>query len=557
MPYREKGEGAATKASCTGVATRSGIRTGAGSTPYMWPDSDVLWPTSHSTPGRSARVFPARVRLHSMRSQMPHILLVDLNNFAHYPSIAVGALTAALRESGSTVRVFSPLAHGVSPVPRERVESPLDHLERLVSFSTRPWICKPRKLLANVRSRWRTHCELRAMPAFRHEMESEPDLVLISAYTDSLTLAREMSSVAAARNVPVVIGGPAFSQPEVARAWTALPGVSAVVGAEFERRISSFCLEVLSGSGISPTPGVFLPNGETTPLPRAETALDELGLPDYSDFPWSAYVNRMVPVQMGRGCGWGRCRFCGDIVTANGRGFRSRTVRRVLDEMHAQAKRHDTLNFVFLDLKLNSSPPAWRELVSGIKAELPGARWIGSVHVESGVDCGLELDDLVSARAAGMVRVTFGLESGSQRILDAMDKGTTVERNKRFVREAAAAGLSVRATVIQGYPGESSADLDATASLLRDLGSDLDRVRANRLNVLGGTMLARDLERGRGNADAIENLAWEHEWARSSYVRPGELEPRYRRAKRRLLRAVHLINRKPLREEARDFHGCL
>jgi len=488
---------------------------------------------------------------------MPRVLLVDLNNFAHYPSIAVGLLTAALRDSGHSVRVFSPLAHGVRSLPREKVESRLDHLERRISFSTRAWLQTPRSSLGKLRGRWRTRGERRALPAFRRELEAETDVVLISAYTDRLTLVRGICSLAAARGTPVVIGGPIFSQADVARAWVAIPGVHAVVGAEFERRIGSFCHELLSGGEQSTTPGVFLSSADSGLLPPAETALDELQQPDYTDFPWDAYASRIIPIQMGRGCGWGRCRFCGDIVTANGRGFRSRSVRRVLDEMHVQSKRHDTLNFVFLDLKLNSDPSAWRALIAGISAELPGARWIGSAHVESGVDCGLERADLDAARAAGMLRVTFGLESGSQRLLDAMDKGTTVERNRRFVRDAAAAGLSVRATIIQGYPGERSEDLHATAALLEDLAADLDRVRVNRLNVLEGTMLARDLERENSNGNGVHSVEWEHEWARSNHVHEREREADYRAATRRVLRAVHAINKNPLREAARDFHGCL
>lgn len=488
---------------------------------------------------------------------MSRVLLVDLNNFAHYPSIAVGLLTAALRESGQVVRVFSPLAHGVRSLPRESVETRFDHLERRISFSSRPWLRIPRSALGRMRSRWRTRAERRALPALCRELDVGTDLILISAYTDSLLLARGICALAEVRGIPVVIGGPIFSQAPVARAWAQLPAVRAVVGAEFERRISSFCRDVLAQTALTASPGVCLPSGDTKLLPPAATELDELPQPDYSDFPWDAYTSRIIPIQMGRGCGWGRCRFCGDIVTANGRGFRSRSVRRVLDEMHLQSERHDTRNFVFLDLKLNSDPAAWRALIAGISAELPDARWIGSVHVETGGDNGLESDDLRAARSAGMLRVTCGLESGSQRLLDAMDKGTDVDRNKQFVREAAATGLSVRTTIIQGYPGERAEDLHATAALLEELTDDLDRVRVNRLNVLEGTMLARDLDRDDSHANDVHSIAWEHEWARSSYVHEQERDRRYRAATRRLLRAVHAINKQPLRESARIFHGCL
>lgn len=488
---------------------------------------------------------------------MAKILLVDLNNFAHYPSIAVGQLTANLRQHDHEVEVFSPLAHGVESLPRERVESPWNALEQRISFSTRPGIDRPRRALGRLRRVWRERKEHSALPAFRSALQQHYDLLLISAYTDRLPVVRDMCQLAEESDLPVVIGGPIFSQAEVARAWTQLPGVRAVVGAEFGRRIHEFCLAVLEQRPLSTTPGVFTPDGQEGPIPPAERALDDLPFPDYSDFPWDAYQQRVIPIQMGRGCGWGRCRFCGDIVTANGRGFRSRSVRRVLDEMKQQSELHSSRDFTFLDLKINSDPAAWRALIAGIAEELPDSRWIASVHVQDGVDNGLSAKDLRAAREAGLVRVTFGMESGSQRVLDSMDKGTSVEGNKRFVHQAAAEDLSVRTTIIQGYPGERAADLAATADLLEELEEPLDRVRVNRLNVLEGTMLAGDLD---GSADpelAIHSIGWEHEWARSHYVHAREQERDYRDAMRRMLRAAHRINRRAIRETAQAFHGLM
>lgn len=490
---------------------------------------------------------------------MARVLLVDLNNFAHYPSIAVGLLVAALRGREHSVRVFSPLAHGVLSLPRERVETWRDGLERRISFSTRRWLHPPRRALGALRSRWRGDKELRALPALAQALAEGCDLLLISAYTDSLELVREMCAAGQGAGVPVVIGGPIFSQAAVSRAWARIPGVRAVVGGEFERRVGDFCEDVLAGANLDDRPGVFHSNGNGSALARPERDLDGLPLPDYTDFPWQAYERRVIPILMGRGCGWGRCRFCGDIVTANGRSFRTRSVRNVLEEMLVQSERHGTRDFVFLDLKLNSRPELWRELLRGIARELPDARWIGSVHVQDGADCGLEQRDLAAARAAGMLRVTFGMESGSQRVLDGMEKGTSVARNRRFVREAAAAGLSVRTTLIQGYPGEAARDLDATAQLVEELTGDLERVRVNRLNVLEGTRLAGDLDGDSGDDTGgdVHGIEWEHEWARCSYRHRLERDRDYRGAMRRLLRAVHAINRREIREAAQAFHGLM
>src|SRR5262245_41976969 len=93
------------------------------------------------------------------------LLVVDLNNFAYYPSIAVGYLAAVLRRNGYRVEVLSPLTLGVPSGVREKIEGPLDHWERLISFSTRPWIVTPRGVLGRLRTRWRARSQQRVAAA--------------------------------------------------------------------------------------------------------------------------------------------------------------------------------------------------------------------------------------------------------------------------------------------------------------------------------------------------------------------------------------------------------
>ena len=65
---------------------------------------------------------------------------------------------------------------------------------------------------------------------------------------------------------------------------------------------------------------------------------------------------------------------------------------------------------IFLDIKLNSDVAVWRGIIDGFQDRLPGGRWIGGVHVGAAGDNGLSDDDLRGAYAAGLRRVTFGLE---------------------------------------------------------------------------------------------------------------------------------------------------
>ncbi len=492
-----------------------------------------------------------------MQSESPRLLVVDLNNFAYYPTIAVGYLVAVLRREQFRVEVLSPLMFGVPSAARERTERTLDHIERRISYSTRPWIDGPRRLLGGIRARWRARPENRVRAEIARALADPPDAILVSTYTDSYDLCVDIAEAARRAGVPVLLGGPAFNQPRIATEWTSIPGVAAVVGGEVENSIADMVRDALAGRDLARHAGVFLPDGRTGAAAPPLRGLDDIPHPDYDDFPWHLYPHKIVPVLTGRGCGWARCTFCADIVTANGRAYRSRQPSLVLDEVEQQSRRYGTKNFTFLDIKLNSNLTAWRAITNELPQRVPGAKWICAVHVGLDGPNGLSPEELHSASRAGLSRVTFGLESGSQRMLDAMDKGTKVETNAAFLQHAHEAGISVRCTMIQGYPGEDAGDLEQTADFLEKNSPALDRVRMNRFNALVGTRFSKDYEKDPAQYPGLSDLQWEYRHARSQYrYLPAEKET-YRRAMRRVLRAVHAINRKPLKETAREFDGVM
>lgn len=485
------------------------------------------------------------------------ILVVDLNNFAYYPTIALGYMVASLRGAGYEVEVLSPLAHGVPSALREKRETYVDHWLRRFSYSTRPWIDRPRRALGQVRAKWRARPETRVDDAMRVALRAQPDAVLISTYTDSYPLVERLCEISRASGVPTLVGGPILNQRKVAEEWRSLPGIAGVVGAEVEGTLPTLVADLLAGAPLSTHAGVLLPDGTSGPAAPVLRDVDALPHPDYSDFPWDAYPERIIPILVGRGCGWARCTFCGDIVTANGRGYRARSWPNVIAEMQAQAARYGTQNFTFLDIKLNSNLELWRKLQTELPKHLPDARWIASVHVGPEEQNGLTATEMQAAFAAGLRRVTFGMESASQRLLDAMDKGTQLDRNTEFLRAADEAGISVRCTVMQGYPGEEAEDLRLTAAYLREHGQWLDRVRINRFNVLVGTRFATEYAREPERFPGLVDLQWEYRYARSSYEYLPSRKPEYQAAMRDLFAAVHRINRRPLKEVARAFDGVM
>jgi len=75
-------------------------------------------------------------------------------------------------------------------------------------------------------------------------------------------------------------------------------------------------------------------------------------------------------------------------------------------------------------------------------------------------------------RRAGCRIVWGGAESGAQHVLDAMDKGTTVEQIYTAAKKLHAAGIQIAFFLQFGYPGETRADIEKTIKMVRDCNPD-------------------------------------------------------------------------------------
>ena len=491
------------------------------------------------------------------------VLLVDLNNFARYPSIAIGYLTAVLRSGNIDVELLAPFSTGIQGVPRERRPpwwGRLDLELRYRSAVTRSSAVRAlRKRYATYTSSQLARSKAKIVAEFSRYLDRGFDAVLVSTYLAYHSHCVAIGELCRKRGVPWILGGPYFAASDVAREWIDLPGLTALVIGEIEPNLCELVTRVIQHQSVDHIPGVRLPNTKGQPGPPAPPLkhLDALPFPDYSDFPWSKYPNKIVPIITGRGCGWGACTFCSDVTSTAGRTFRSRSVQNVLDEILHQSRLHGASLFVFTDMKLNSDLEMWHGLIGGIRKIVPAARWVGAVHVGTQDRNGLTLGELRQARAAGMVRITTGFESGSQRILDSMAKGVNLSTTSRFLIDAHQAGISVRVTMFTGYPGERSSDVASTTAFLQEHKHCIERVPLYRFQLISGTSIARRITQKPDRYAEISNLGLHHREGFIEHDYSESADPSYRRAMSQLFRVVHEINRKPINASARDFEGVM
>lgn len=193
---------------------------------------------------------------------------------------------------------------------------------------------------------WKQRLTFQRRNLLQAEIErNKPDVILLSAYLSHRKPVEFIAGIAARLGVPVLLGGPAFTLPGAAEDWARITGVSAVFSGEAEFAIVDLVRALISGVSVYSYPGIFVHSEKTFQIgcgsilePLSE--LNELPIPDLSDFPWKLYPHRIVPLMASRGCGWGRCTFCSDVITANGRTFRGRGLEHVLHEIEMQSKRY-------------------------------------------------------------------------------------------------------------------------------------------------------------------------------------------------------------------------
>ena len=485
------------------------------------------------------------------------LLLIDLNNFAAYPTLAVGYLIRHLRLNHYEVDLLSPLALGIPAFSRDNCETWRDQLLRKIYFSSNPVLRWFHDAMRNAYS----HRLSRPHPLMIKEVQKaiakKPPAILVSAYLTQYAMCVEIGKAAKSAGIPVLLGGPFFNLQNVSREWLNIEGITAIVGAEVDFTLSDILTTLLSKGDLSQHEGVFVANQKQPKMAAPLKHLEQLPIPDFSDFPWHKYPHPIIPIMTGRGCGWGACTFCGDVISANGRTFRSRGLQPVLDELKQQSKKHQSKDFIFLDIKLNSDLQVWNGLIDHFQEYVPNGRWIGTVHVNHKGENGLSSERLIAAKKAGLTRISFGLESASQRLLDEMKKGTRIEACSEFILAAFNAGISVRASMMLGFPGETAADLEATNIFLKQHFHALDRVRLSLFKPLPDTPFDRMYQKNPEKYKSLRQFKWDYKLARGEYRYHPSRKKAYRKAKRELLKIVYEINRKPLQDDAKQFNGMM
>lgn len=256
----------------------------------------------------------------------------------------------------------------------------------------------------------------------------------------------------------------------------------------------------------------FQQNGIIYRTPRRMTAnnIDRFLLPARHLIPIDDFIMndrlsntnlRLAHVMPGRGCPF-PCRYCASAQT----NVQYRSGSSIRQELMHLIDTYDIQGFAVVgnDFILNNRN------VYDICASIDDLdlKWATLSRVDR-----INPDILKVMHKAGCYEIEFGVESGSQRILDTMDKRVTVEQIKAALRQSHEAGIHNKIFIVHGYPGEDMDSVADTIALLEDIGQWIDRVSLFRFVPLPGTYVYNNAEQFRLHG-TDKNSDWDGDWGK-------------------------------------------
>jgi len=276
---------------------------------------------------------------------------------------------------------------------------------------------------------------------------------------------------------PTVIGMSSWYTNDTCTMWMAqqfrqrIPGVKIVIGGPNATQLkvtnTSVADHIVSGEGElwwvrilenSENPTEVIPH-ICMQMKDQRVDLDSMPPADYSDFDISLYDSGGISCEFSRGC-IANCVYCNETIFWK---FRARQSNAVIEEIEIAYRTKGIRAVWFIDSLLNGNLKELENFANELVARNIQVAWTGYSRIDGKMD----RDFWRLLKKSGASGFAFGVESGSQKVLDLMKKNCKVEHIEQNFRDLyEIESINNFATWFTGFPGEELTDLAQTMTLM-------------------------------------------------------------------------------------------
>ncbi|MBT4364641.1 MAG: radical SAM protein [Desulfobacterales bacterium] len=302
--------------------------------------------------------------------------------------------------------------------------------------------------------------------------KKNPDIIFMETTTPSIEADYvNLTELKNATNAKIIVGGPhvTYFHKKVIEDCKA---IDIVIRHEFDTKIANVVSNI---NDLNNVPGITFRSGDDIidngdgELPDN---LDTLPLPDRETVPWHWYVEAwysrqpFMNMMTSRGCPY-HCAFCLWPQIMNGHKQRFRSIDNVIHELKHLVNQYGLKEINIDDGTFTTNKKRVIEFCQRLRKEKLDLIWTCNGRVDN-------IDDemLIEMKKSGCKMIRFGVESGSQEVLNKIKKGLTLEQIEKGISMVKKHGIQALGGFMFGFPYDSKKTIEQTINFAKKLSPD-------------------------------------------------------------------------------------
>jgi len=301
-----------------------------------------------------------------------------------------------------------------------------------------------------------------------------PDVIGISSHTMQIPSAVECAEIIKEiTNVPLILGGVhASSLPS--QTLEKYPLFDIIVIGEGEETFLELVQKIETGSNYSKTKGIAYRKNKKIIITSPREPIKNL---DSLPFParYKTSIRKYIPdtgtfeklpstsILSSRGCPF-NCNYCARVGSRTKQSHRVRSPRNIVDELKQCVEKHGIHQFWFVDDTFTIPKNRLMDICKLIIQDKLNISWKCYSRVDT-----IDREMLEIMKKSGCHQIKYGVETGTERMLKSLNKGTTLKHARKAVKLTKMAGIDVTCDFILGIPGETVGEMNQTIDFAVEL----------------------------------------------------------------------------------------